>query len=101
MTRHTRCVVTSPDPSIRVVNFSARTVQGTARWGPFLFDDQLQITEWNEMTVVFGGFSRFLGRNIHGSMDRVTGDVDMVATAKEAAAAYDYSLKCKPTQRMF
>ena len=53
------------------------------------------------MTAVFGGFSRFFGRNIHGSMDRVTGDVGMVATAKEGAAAYDYSLKCKPTQRMF
>jgi hypothetical protein len=53
------------------------------------------------VTVVFEGFSRFLGRNISGSMDRVTGDVGMVATAKEAAGAFDYSLKCKPTQRMF
>jgi hypothetical protein len=33
-------------------------------------------------------------------MDRVTGNVGMVATAKEAAA-FDYSLKCTPTQRMF
>jgi hypothetical protein len=31
-----------------IVNFTARTVQGTARWGPYLFDDQLQITDWNE-----------------------------------------------------
>jgi hypothetical protein len=83
-----------------IVNFTARTVQGTARWGPYLFDDQIQITEWNEVTVVFEDFSKFLGRNIHGSMDRVTGNVGMVATEKEAAA-YDYSLKCRPTQRMF
>jgi hypothetical protein len=54
----------------------------------------------NEVTVAFGGFSRFLGMNIRGSMDRVTGDVGMVATEK-GAAAYDYSLKCRPTQRMF
>jgi hypothetical protein len=79
-----------------IVNFTART----ARWGPYLFDDQLQITEWNEMTVVFRGHSRFLGMDISGSMDRVTGDVGMVATAK-TPPFYDYSLKCKPTQRMF
>jgi hypothetical protein len=91
-----------PDPVSMglIVNFTARTVQGTARWGPYLFDDKLQIIEWNEVTVVFEGFSRFLGRNIGGSMDRVTGDVGMVATAKEAAA-YDYALKCRPAQRMF
>jgi hypothetical protein len=91
-----------PDPVSMglIVNFTARTVKGTARWGPYLFDDQLQITDSNDVTVVFGGFSRFLGRNISGSMDRVTGDVGMVATA-EGAAAYDYSLKCRPTQRMF
>jgi hypothetical protein len=33
-------------------------------------------------------------------MDRVTGSVGMLATAKEAAP-FDYTLKCKPTQRMF
>jgi hypothetical protein len=39
-----------PDPVSMglIVNFTARTVQGTARWGPYLFDDQLQITDWNE-----------------------------------------------------
>jgi hypothetical protein len=83
-----------------IVNFTARTVQGTARWGPFLFDDQLPITEWNEATVVFEGFRKFLGRKISGSMDRVTGNVGMVATAKEAAV-FDYSLNCSPTQRKF
>jgi hypothetical protein len=90
-----------PDPVSMglIVNFTTRTVQGTARWGPYLFDDQLQITEWNEMTVVFRGFSRFLGMDISGSMDRVTGDVGMLATSK--TLAQDYSLRCTPTQRMF
>jgi hypothetical protein len=82
-----------------IVKFTARTVQGTARWGPYLFDDQLPITELNEGTVVFEGFSKFLGMRIHGSMDRVTGDVGIVATGE--SDAYDYALKCTPAQRMF
>jgi hypothetical protein len=54
-----------------------------------------------ERTVVFSAFSKFLGMDIRGFMDRVTGDVGMVATSKETRGAYEYSLKCKPTQRMF
>jgi hypothetical protein len=99
-----------PDPVAMglVVNFTTRTVQGASRWGPYLFDDQLQINEWNERTVVFSGFSKFLDKDINGSMDRVTGDVRMVASANPTLSlgppnqsSYDYSLKCRPTQRMF
>ena len=79
-----------------LINFTSRTVRGTERQGPYLFDDQLQITEWNEVTVIFRGFSQFLRMNISGSMDRMTGDVGMVATSK--AEVVDYSLKCTPTQ---
>ena len=78
-----------------IVNFTTRTVAGTARQRPYVFDDQLQITEWNEVTVIFSGFGQFLGKNISGSMDRMTGDVGMVATSK--AEIVDYSLKCTPT----
>ena len=60
-----------------LINFTSRTVRGTERQGPYLFDDQLQITEWNEVTVIFRGFSQFLRMNISGSMDRMTGDVGM------------------------
>jgi hypothetical protein len=35
-----------------------------------------------------------------GHMDRVTGDVGMLATA-ELGWPYVYALKCRPTQRMF
>src|SRR5262249_12086743 len=56
-----------------VVNFTNRTVQGTARWGPYLFDDQLQITDSTEMTVVFGGFSKFpSGRIVPTPRGRMT-----------------------------
>ena len=48
------------------------------------------------MTVIFRGFSQFLRMNISGSMDRMTGDVGMVATSK--AEVVDYSLKCMPIQ---
>ena len=82
-----------------VVDFTTRTVQGTARQRPYVFDDQLQITEWNEATVIFRGFSQFLGKNVSGSMDRMTGDVGMLAISK--TEAIDYSLKCTPTQRIF
>ena len=75
-----------------LINFTSRTVRGTERQGPYLFDDQLQITEWNEVTVIFRGFSQFLRMNISGSMDRMTCDVGMVATSK--AEVVDYSLKC-------
>jgi hypothetical protein len=75
-----------------IVNFTTRTVDGTARQRPYLFDDQLQIAEWNEVTVIFQGFSKFLGKNVSGSMDRMTGDVGMVATS--TTQTIDYSLKC-------
>jgi hypothetical protein len=77
-----------------IVNFTARTVRGL-----YLFDDLLPITELNEGTVVFEGFSKFLGMDITGFMGRVTGNVGMLATTKENA--YDYELKCRPAQRMF
>ena len=75
-----------------IVNFTTRTVAGTARQRPYVFDDQLQIAEWNEVTVIFKGFSKFLGKNVSGSMDRMTGDVGMVATS--TTQTIDYSLKC-------
>jgi hypothetical protein len=90
-----------PDPISMglIVNFTNHTVQGTSRRGPYLSDDQLPIIESNEGTVAFRGFSKWLGMTVNGSIDRVTGDVGMLATAK--AQTFYYSLKCKPTQRMF
>jgi len=92
----------TPDPISMglIVNFTNRTVQGTSHRGPYLFDDQLQIVDANENTVVFRGFSEFLGMTIAGDMDRVTGDVGMVAIA-ERGFPYVYALKCRPAQRMF
>jgi hypothetical protein len=59
------------------------------------------ITRSNEDTVTFRGVSKFLGMTISGSMDRVTGDVGMLALETGRDGYYEYVLKCKPTQRMF
>jgi hypothetical protein len=54
----------NPDPISMglIVNFTTRTVQGTARWGPYLFDDQIPITEWNEGPLSFPVTASFLVR---------------------------------------
>jgi hypothetical protein len=49
-----------------IVNFMKRTVKGTARWGPWLFDDEIPITQSNEDTVTLHGFSKFLGMTTSG-----------------------------------
>jgi hypothetical protein len=46
--------------------------------------------------------NNFFGKNMSGYMDRVTGDVGMIATdaiAKEGLP-FDYALKCSPTRRV-
>ena len=40
-----------------IVDFTTRAFQGTARQRPYVFDDQIQIAEWNEVTVIFQRFS--------------------------------------------
>jgi hypothetical protein len=57
-----------------------------------VFSNTSSLAEWNEVTVIFQGFSKFLGKNVSGSMDRMTGDVGMVATS--TTQTIDYSLKC-------
>ena len=49
-----------------IVNFTTRTVVGTARQRPYVFDDQLQITEWNEVTVITAVSANFLTRTSVG-----------------------------------
>ena len=90
-----------------IVNFNAGTVEG--------FDLGLsqnipvKIAGINEVTVAFGGSGRyFLGGNLRmsGTIDRVTGDVgaeEVVTDAKaeKVLSRTFYSLKCRPTQRLF
>jgi hypothetical protein len=84
-----------------IVNFTKRTVQG------FGDPEPVKITAWNDVTVSFSGGEDRKGAqtSIFGSIDRVTGDVgatSLVINAKgEVTYSLNYTLKCRPAQRMF
>jgi hypothetical protein len=90
-----------PEPTSMgiIVNFVARTVQGFG--SPTFMDYPVKITGINDVIVEFGGSA-----SIHGSIDRVTGDVEATSTVtatktQKTITSTNYSLKCRPTQRMF
>jgi hypothetical protein len=95
--------------SSKALSRRARTVQGLGY--PGFLDFPVKITGMNEVTVVFGGYdtsvlSQSTHRNIDGSIDRVTSDVEassMVSNAKtnSIVTSTTYSLTCRPAQRMF
>jgi hypothetical protein len=80
-----------------IVNLTARTVEG------FPTEDlPLKVTAANQATIQFEG-SETLGptvtRRLSGTIDRVTGEAS--ATFTMGPAFVYFSLKCRPTQRMF
>jgi hypothetical protein len=89
-----------------IVNFTKRTVQGFGH--PGLIDYPVQITAWNDVTVAFRGSYVFTDQqlSITGSIDRVTGDVEATDLSTDTkthntVSSLQYTLKCRPTQRMF
>ena len=92
-----------------IVNFTAGTVEG------FFIDDSItwgytpvKIASINEVTVTIGGSAKnhAVNNSMEGTIDRVTGDVDASHTTTDAKTGKmlhqtTYSLKCKPTQRLF
>jgi len=98
----------NPDPISMglIVNFTIGTIQGFGT--PGLLDVTVKITGINDVTVAFGGSDRVSGSDwsIMGSIDRVTGDVEATQTSTNPTtgktfSSTGYSLKCRPTQRMF
>ena len=87
-----------------VVNFTTRTVQG---FGSGLLDYPVEITAINEVTIAFGGASKpsNVGQHsiISGAVDLVTGELGATSAVwgTTGAVSTSYTLKCKPTQRMF
>jgi hypothetical protein len=88
------------------VNFTNGTVQGFGHLG--LIDYPVQITAWNGVIVAFGGSQAFGNQelSIRGSMDRVTGDVEATDVStdtktRKTAPSLQYTLQCRPAQRMF
>jgi hypothetical protein len=90
-----------------IVNFTAETIQG---FGPSMIDARIKITGVNDVNVAFAGSGRGISGgwlwNIKGSIDRVTGDLEASTwspdpeTGKNIISA-EYSLNCRPTQRLF
>jgi hypothetical protein len=63
-----------------------------------------KITNMDEVTIVFEGSVPTW--QVHGSVDRVTGDAEATTFLFDQKQSnillqLNYSLKCKPTQRMF
>ena len=88
-----------------IVNFTARTITGFT-----LPTEKLPLTmlNSNDTTVQFSGSDSISSLIIDGIIDRVTGDLEATAirqpsiTETTAATTIErYSLKCRPTQRMF
>lgn len=88
-----------------IVNFSHRTVLG------FGFSGTIKITSMNEAIIAFEGsdpkaLTQVTDWGIRGIVDRVTGILEATSTMSnlethEVLRSTVYSLKCKPTQRMF
>jgi hypothetical protein len=61
------------------------------------------ITKFDDVHILFGGSSK--SWTISGSIDRITGDTaatsQMSTATGEITSAIEYSLKCRPAQRMF
>jgi hypothetical protein len=88
-----------------VVNFTDRTVRGFYLLE--LLEIPVKITAANKV-VAFGGQRKSPSTltSIHGSIDRVTGDLAATLAVSEAKTSKIYSTtiyaqKCRPTQRMF
>ena len=84
-----------------IVNFEARTLNGFGEdWS---YPNPIRIHNVTETLIPFGYTQTREegGKSIQGSIDRVTGDVNAVISFPLYVPRLIYSLKCKPTQRMF
>ena len=84
-----------------VFDFSARTVAGFASSLADL-SPRVEIKAVDEAGVVFAGSLVKNGSwTINGTVDRVTGALEALESLANGKLVASYSLKCKPTQRMF
>jgi len=80
-----------------IVNLTARTVEGFPVWNL-----PVKVTAANQAAIEFEGSETSgatLIRRLNGTIDRVTGGA--WATFTMGPAVVNFSLKCRPTQRMF
>jgi hypothetical protein len=87
-----------------VVNFAAQTVQGFGRYpGGSGLGYPVKIVGMDDVVVRFWGESS--EEVIAGDLNRVTGRIDAARMSHDAnfdpVSVWEYSLKCRPTQRLF
>jgi hypothetical protein len=94
-----------PEPHSQgiIVNFTARTVTGFAYPGA---DIRVTVSAWDDLHIMFAGSNKDSSWTIDGSIDRVTGDTAVTSMwfnlkTGEVSSSTDYTLKCRPAQRMF
>jgi hypothetical protein len=89
-----------------IINFTTGIVQGLHPDWPGFIDYPVKITASNDVTITFSG-SKQNGSVLsytHGSIDRVTGDVEVDVASVDRNNEENkttYALQCRPTQRMF
>jgi hypothetical protein len=82
-----------------IVNFKDRMVNFGSEW-----PDPISIRNLTETAITFADDQYAPRASISGSIDRVTGDTDVAidsTSTKFGKMTRIFSLKCKPTQRMF
>jgi hypothetical protein len=78
-----------------IVNLTSRTVEGFQ-----IYDLPVKVIAANQATIQFeGSETSVVTRRFSGTIDRVTGEAWATFTMEPATVTF--SLKCKPTQRMF
>jgi hypothetical protein len=85
-----------------VVNLTARTVAGFTY--PGLEEFPVVIRDANEVHITFTGSNESGSSIVAGDINRVTGELwasSMMRDTSNIVTSTTYSLKCRPTQRMF
>ena len=87
------------------INFTTNTVAGFERVFPSFSAAQVKIIVVDDTSIGFNGTDGS-GGAVFGQVDRITGDVEATTEhwndeTNKLQWATVYSLKCKPTQRMF
>ena len=88
-----------------IIDFTTKTVAGFDRVLPSFSAGRVKITVVDSTRIGFSGTAGN-GAAIFGTVDRITGDVEAATEhwnyeTNKLQWAKGYSLKCKPTQRMF
>ena len=88
-----------------IIDFTTKTVAGFDSVLPSFSAGRVKITVVDSTSIGFSGTAGN-GAAIFGTVDRITGDVEAATEhwsyeANKLQWAKGYSLKCKPTQRMF